>query len=56
MSTMEDAKGPFIVWVNNGCEGWQPTSFNSILEALESHKYSIEWVITKRISYEVKEI
>ena len=56
MSTLENAKGPYIVWENNYCEGWQPTSFNTILEALEKQKYSIEWLITKTISYEVKEI
>jgi hypothetical protein len=56
MSTLEDAKGPYVVWINNGCEGWQPTSFSSLYEALNSHKYSVEWVITKIVKYEIKEI
>jgi len=56
MSSPEDIKGPYIVWENNGCEGWQPTSFRTVLQALEKQKYSSEWVITKAISYEVKEI
>ena len=53
---LEDAKGPYIVWENNGPEGWYPTSFKTLLEALEKQKYSSEWKITKAISYEVKEI
>jgi hypothetical protein len=56
MSKLEDTKGPYTVWENNGCEGWQPYSFNTLLECLEKQKYSSEWVITKRITYEVKEI
>ena len=56
MSTIEDAKGPYIVWVNNGYEGWQPTSFNTLKEALESHKYTYEYVIAKKCEYEIIEI
>ena len=55
MSTIEDAKGPYIVWINNGCEGWQPTSYLTIKEALEGHRYSPEYVITKKCEYRVIE-
>jgi len=55
MSNPEDIKGPFIVWENYGYEGWQPKSFRTVLEALEKQKFNSEWIITKTISYEVKE-
>lgn len=53
-STNKNIIGPYILWQNYGCEGWKPTSFNSIKEALEGEKYS-EFTITKAIDYEVKE-
>lgn len=55
MSTIEDAKGPYVVWLNYGYEGWSPTSYNSLKEALEIEK-SYEYVITKKCEYEIREI
>ena len=53
MSAQSDDKdivGPIILWVDNGCEGWQPRSYNSIDEALKAGKYS-SWIITKRVEW-----
>lgn len=52
---MEDVKGPYILWRDYGYEGWKPTNFNSIKEALEAPRYESNFVITKVCEYEVKE-
>lgn len=51
----EDTKGPYIVWENYGYEGWKPTSFESITAALIYQRYNSEWILTKPVTYEVKE-
>ena len=53
-SNDENIKGPFILWVDYGYEGWKPRSFNTIKEALEAEKYSA-WTITKTFEFEVTE-
>lgn len=50
-----DIAGSFIVWLDYGCENWQPRSFNSIEEALKSEKYA-EWIITKRVDFKATEV
>lgn len=56
MSTDADIiKGPFILWMDYGCEGWQPTSFATLKEALEADKHSDAWLITKPVKYTVYE-
>lgn len=52
---MEDTKGPYIMWLDYGMEGWKPESFNSIKEALLASRYQSNFVITKVCEYEVKE-
>jgi hypothetical protein len=47
------ADGPYIVWENLGCEGWQPKSFATIKEAVEAVGY--DSVVTSRVNYEVIE-
>lgn len=50
----EATKGPIIVWLNYGAyEGWRPTSYNTIKEALEGERYNSEFVITKLAQYTV---
>lgn len=49
------ADGPFIVWENCGCEGWQPKSFMTLKEALSAQRYNSEFVVTKLVNYEVTE-
>jgi hypothetical protein len=46
-------EGPIILWENYGSEGWQPRSFASIKEALDTHRFCSEYVITRRSDYEV---
>ncbi len=29
-------KGPYILWIDYGCEGWAPLSFDSLSEALDA--------------------
>lgn len=53
-STDKDIIGPYVVWVNNGYEGWRPTSYNTLKEALEGQKFS-EWCITKIVDFDVTE-
>lgn len=56
MSSIEDAKGPYIRWENHGYEGWHPQSFNTLKEAVEvAPTYNSEFVITKLTEYVVKE-
>lgn len=52
---MTKPEGPYIVWEDGGCEGWSPKSYPTLKEALEGHRYATEWVVTKRVSYEVTE-
>jgi hypothetical protein len=47
--------GPFIVWQDYGYEGWAPTSYATLKEALEAHRYQSEFVITKRVEFDVVE-
>jgi len=51
------AAGPYIVWVDNGAyEGWSPTSFVSLKEAvLFNETYGSPFVITKVVDVEVSE-
>jgi hypothetical protein len=52
----EAIKGPYIVWKDYGCEGWQPESHGSLVEALQSDHGSPEsYVLTKRVSVRVHE-
>lgn len=47
--------GPIILWQDYGCEGWKPTSFDTIKEALEYNKYQSNWKITRTVSFDVIE-
>lgn len=52
---MADTLGPYIVWENYGCEGWQPKSYPTLKEAIAAHKYQSEFVVTKAVVWEVTE-
>lgn len=52
---MDGTEGPIILWVNYGYEGWKPESFPSVRAALEAQKYQSEYIITRQVTYEVKE-
>lgn len=51
----ERIKGPIIVWVNYGYEGWQPESFESVKTALLAPRYGSEFVITKLVDFDTTE-
>lgn len=53
MSTIEDANGPFVVWCNNGYEGWRPRSYPTLKAALLGERYSPEFVVTHSVEFEV---
>lgn len=42
-----DASGPWILWLNHGCDGWQPRSFDTYDEALRGERYGEEFAITE---------
>jgi hypothetical protein len=43
--TLEEAK--YIVWVDYGYEGWKPTGYLTLKEAILHERYSSDAVITK---------
>ena len=55
MTERSGTDGPIILWLDYGCEGWKPTSYTSIREALEAQKYGSNYRITRLVTYEVKE-
>jgi hypothetical protein len=51
----DETAGPFIVWSDMGYDGWHPTSYKTIEEAvlrLQSDGYPK--VLTRPLKYEVK--
>lgn len=51
-----DESGPYIVWVNNGLEGWAPRSYDTLREAINDDSgFGGEKVITKRVEYQIVE-
>lgn len=50
-----DAVGPVVVWENHGCEGWHPKSYPDLKEALSDVRYHTEFVVTKRVEFDVVE-
>ncbi len=52
----KEIKHQYIVWVNYGSEGWTPTGYTTLKEALEHDSYSYEKIITKKVEYAVKDI
>ena len=52
----ERTKGPYIVWMDYGYEGWKPDSYATLKEAVDAPKYGNAWVMTKRVEYTVTEV
>ncbi len=48
-----DTDGPYIVWTDYGVEGWKPTSYEDLADALTAPSYSSQWCITKIVKLEV---
>ena len=48
MAINAGAQGPYIIWLDGGCEGWHPTSCDTLTEAVFNvERYSQRFVITK---------
>ena len=56
MAERRDHAGPYTVWVDYGYEGWAPTSFDTLSEAIAFETYSSRKTITRPVQYEVKEV
>jgi hypothetical protein len=48
-------KGPYTVWVYYGCEGWAPTDYSTLEEALMHQRYGGRCVIQNPVQYKVVE-
>lgn len=46
----QELEGPYIVWDDYGCEGWKPTSYKTLAEALTTPRYVSNWEITKKVT------
>jgi hypothetical protein len=55
MSAPEDIAGPYILWLDYGCEGWQPRSYPSIRAALEAKRYVSRYILTRTVAYDIKD-
>lgn len=51
-----ELENEYILWRDYGSDGWQPTGFKTLKEALESEKHYSNWIITKKVNYEIKEL
>ena len=48
--------GPIILWLDYGSyEGWKPYSFETVDEALQVDKFGCEFIITREVTYTIKE-
>lgn len=46
----------YIVWVNNGCDGWYPTYYDTFEKAVKHESYGQDKIITKLVQYTISEI
>jgi hypothetical protein len=49
-------EGPYTLWLDYGYEGWKPTDYDTLEEALRGERFYNNWVITRAVRYEVKDI
>lgn len=45
----------YQVWENNYSEGWSLSEFNTLKEAVEAHKHSEDWVLTKGVDLSIRD-
>lgn len=43
----------YILWQDYGYEGWHPTVFDTLEQALETQKYYNDWIITEPSHYTI---
>jgi hypothetical protein len=56
MSYNPTAEGPIIVWCDYGCEGWLPSSYPTLTDALLAYRSSTTFVLTRLVEYEVVDL
>ena len=49
------AVGPYVVWQYYPYEGWNPMSYLTLKEAIESQKYQSIWTIQRPVEYQIFE-
>ena len=55
MTGVDDGpKGPFTLWMNNGCEGWSWMDFESVEAALSEPKHTSNFVIQAPVAFKIK--
>ena len=45
----------YIVWVNYGCEGWSPSFYDTLEEAIKHESYGMDKIITTEVKFEIVE-
>jgi hypothetical protein len=56
MSDDRGIEGPVILWVNYGYDGWRPTSYLTLKDALLADRYASTFVFTRLVEYEVVDL
>lgn len=50
----EEKLGPYVLWQDYGYEGWHPTSYPTLKDALLGERYN-SFVITRVVEFDVNE-
>lgn len=53
---MHTYKDKYLVWTDDGCEGWSLSIYDTLEEAVKHESYGKNIIITKKVRYTVKEI
>ena len=48
---LEPLQQPFIVWVNYGCEGWKPTGYATLDEAVQHESFGSAKLVTRLVHW-----
>lgn len=51
----DDIKGPVILWLDYGYEGWAPSSHATLKDALAEDRFGHRFVITRVVDFDVTE-
>jgi len=57
MPKRDDTSGPYIRWLDYGAyEGWKPTSYDTLIEALTDINYGNNFTITKLCKFKIEDM
>jgi hypothetical protein len=45
----------YIVWTHNGCEGWNPSDYDTLEEAVKHESYGLDKIITTEVKFNIVE-